>query len=96
MREQWLQCPCGCGMQDAFHLWNERAHMKQLLSEFVLSVAGSVPPQFCSEWSACLAAVDRALAVLCPSQMMNPAFRLFALQQLLRTLILFDEALLPG
>ena len=38
MREQLLQCQCGQGQQDAYHLWHECSHSQRVMVEVCASI----------------------------------------------------------
>ena len=43
MRQQVLQCPCGRGQQDAYHVWHECPHSERLMEDACGSIAATWP-----------------------------------------------------
>jgi len=43
MRQQVLQCPCGRGQQDAYHVWHECPHSERLMEDACSSIEGMWP-----------------------------------------------------
>ena len=99
-RKSQLQCPCGKGKQDAYHLWKECQYMPILLTEFWSSVVGKAHHSVQGLLTSLQGdPVASAHQLLHPNSFQDTThhrqFKLAAIRQLLSTLQLFDDALLP-
>ena len=45
-----IQCDCGCGEQDAYHMWFECAHFNSFLKKEYDRMAAGIPGSLASQW----------------------------------------------